>query len=385
MVSFKSVLCNLHYDEHLFDILLKEITFDVGIAVVTVMLITTLMVTLIMLVVWKTSIWLIALFFAVYVVVEGVYLSSVLYKFKQGGYLPLAFALVLMIIMGIWHYVHRQIYVYELNNKVSSEYIRDLVLDPKVNRVPGMGLIYSELVQGIPPIFPHFLANIPSLHSVVVFISIKSFPVGKVALDERFLFRYVEPKEYRMFRCVVRYGYNDIIEEAAEFEAQLIDHLNEFIRLEQYFLEAGNPEAVSEPLTNPQHSTLLVNNEGRAKGSTVHIEESLQQAAASTLSFSSGSTKSFNAVNSVNSSNRISGPPLQGAEAEMQYVQRAKENGVVYLLGGTEVTAKQNSSFIKRMVVNYLYDFIRKNFRGNEKMLEIPNSRLVKVGMTYEI
>ncbi|KAJ0046294.1 hypothetical protein Pint_05573 [Pistacia integerrima] len=354
-----------------------------GIAVVAVMVITTFMVTLIMLVIWKTSIWLIALFFVLFFAVETIYLSSVLYKFTQGGYLPLAFSLVLMIIMGTWHYVHKQKYVYELNNKVSSGYIRDLVSNPNVNRVPGMGFLYSELVQGVPPIFPHFLANIPSLHSVLVFVSIKSFPVNKVALEERFLFRYVEPKEYRMFRCVVRYGYNDKIEEPAKFEAQLVDHLKEFIRQEQCILEARNPEAVSQPLTDPQRSTLLVNNEGRVKGSTVHIEDSLQQAAVSRVS--SGSIRSFNAANSVNSSNRISGPPLPEAEEEMQYVQKAMEKGVVYLLGETEVTTNDKSSFIKRMVVNYGYDFLRKNFRESEKILEIPKSRLLKVGMTYEI
>ncbi|KAM7480854.1 hypothetical protein LguiB_005437 [Lonicera macranthoides] len=84
-----------------------------GIAVVAVMVITTCMVNLIMLVIWKTSIWWIlwiASFFMVFGATEAVYLSSVLYKFKQGGFLPLAFSLVLMTVMGIWHYVHKQRY-----------------------------------------------------------------------------------------------------------------------------------------------------------------------------------------------------------------------------------------------------------------------------------
>ncbi|KAH7548486.1 hypothetical protein JRO89_XS14G0141900 [Xanthoceras sorbifolium] len=354
-----------------------------GIAVVAVMVITTCMVALIMLVVWKTNVWWIALFFVVFLSIEVTYLSAVLYKFAQGGYFPLALSFVLMIVMGIWHYAQKQRYIYELNNKVSGEYIRDLVANPNVNRIPGMGLLYSELVQGVPPIFPHFIANIPSIHSVLVFVSIKSIPISKVALEERFLFRRVEPREYRMFRCVVRYGYKDKIEEPKEFERQLVEHLKEFIRHEHFMLEgAENAEAMSsEPIP---HSTLLANDVRVVKGSTVHIEESLQQqqqqeAAASRVS--SGSIR-------LNSSNKILAGAVQvqqGAEEEMQFVEKAREKGVVYLLGEAEVVAEENSSLLKKMIVNYGYSFLRKNFRQGEKVLEIPQTRLLRVGMTYEI
>lgn len=176
-----------------------------GIAVVSVMIMTTAMVSLIMVVIWKTSIWLIVCFILVFGSIELLYFSSVLYKFTQGGFLPLILALFLMAVMIVWHYVHRERYIFELKNKVSSGYITELANNPDVNRIPGIGLLYSELVQGIPPIFPHFISSIPSVHSVIVFVSIKSIPISKVAPDERFLFRHVEPREYHMFRCVVRY------------------------------------------------------------------------------------------------------------------------------------------------------------------------------------
>jgi KUP system potassium uptake protein len=119
------------------------------------------MVTLIMLVIWKARMLSVTLFFFVFGAIEVVYLSAVLYKFKQGGYLPLALSFVLMVAMGTWHYVHRERYLYELKNKVSSEYIMQLAANANMNQLPGIGLLYSELVQGIPPIFPHFISNIP--------------------------------------------------------------------------------------------------------------------------------------------------------------------------------------------------------------------------------
>jgi len=69
----------------------------------------------------------------------------------------------------------------------------------------------------------------------------------------------------------------------------------------------------------------------------------------------------------------------------MQFVQKAMDEGVVYLLGEVEVIAQPNSSFFKRIVVNYAYSFLRKNFRQGEHVMAIPRSKLLRVGMTYEI
>ncbi|KAK7843266.1 potassium transporter 5 [Quercus suber] len=138
--------------------------------------------------------------------VEVLYLSSDFYKFAQGGYLPMAFAAVLMTIMYIWNDVHRRKYFYELDHKVSLGKLKDIATDTYLCRMPGLALFYSELVQGIPPIFKHYVVNVPTLHLVLVFVTIKSLPISKVPIEERFLFRRVEPKDENVFRCVVRYG-----------------------------------------------------------------------------------------------------------------------------------------------------------------------------------
>ncbi|WCJ26700.1 Potassium transporter family protein [Euphorbia peplus] len=359
----------------------EKIGHAYGIAVVAVMVITTLMVALIMLVVWKTRAWWIVLFFVVFLLVECVYLSAVLYKFKDGGYLPLGFSVVLMIVMGVWHYVHERRYLYELENKVSGEYIKELAANQAIKRMPGVGLLYSELVQGIPPIFPHFMANIPSVHSVLVFVSIKYLPVSKVASEERFLFRQVEPKEYKMFRCVVRYGYKDTIEETKVFEHHLAEGLKEFIRQEN--LICG---LVEEP-ENPQHSTLLERDGKPTRGSTVHVEESLEQRHPSHISSASIQLNNSNRGSSgsirSHSTNRTTAHA--NAEEEIQTVQKAMDKGVVYLLGEAEVVAEPKSSLFKKFVVNYVYDFMRKNMSQGEKAFSIPKTRLLRVGMTYEI
>ncbi|CAN0916867.1 Potassium transporter 5, partial [Linum grandiflorum] len=378
----------------------EQIGHAYGIAVVAVMVITTCMISLIMLVIWKTRIYLILLFFTSFMAVEIVYLSAVLYKFKQGGYLPLAFSLFLMIVMGTWHYVHKQRYMYELRNKVSPEYIPQLMArngHQTVSRVPGMAFLYSELVQGIPPIFPHFVANVPSVHSVLVFVSLKNLPISKVLPEERFLFRQVEPREYRMFRCVVRYGYKDAIEEPQVFERQLVENLKEFIRHE-YFINEGtipttaaitsdntassaHADEAAAPLPNGGSSRHVSSRKSSSNSiRPINNNDETTDSVANNIGISNGGSS----VNKSSNGNKAAAVAA-GAEEEMQFVQKAMEKGVVYLLGEAEIVAEPKSSLLKKMVVNYVYSFLRKNFRGGEKGLAVPHSRLLRVGMTYEI
>ncbi|KAL5827275.1 hypothetical protein ACOSQ3_019110 [Xanthoceras sorbifolium] len=112
------------------------------------------------------------------------YLSSVLYKFNQGGYLPLAFSVVLITVMFVWNNVYRRKYYYELENKVSPERLKEMAADSRVCRIPGLAMFYSELVHGIPPIFKHYVANVPAMHSVLVFVSMKTLPINKVPSEE---------------------------------------------------------------------------------------------------------------------------------------------------------------------------------------------------------
>ncbi|KAK1437248.1 hypothetical protein QVD17_03037 [Tagetes erecta] len=200
-----------------------------GIAVIFAETLTSGFMVLIMLVIWKTNVLLVILFVLVISSTEYIYLSSVLYKFGEGGYLPFSFAVVLMFIMCTWNYVFRGKYNYELDHKVSREAIKDIVTDTNISRMGGLAIFYSELAHGIPPIFKHYVDNIPALHSVIVFVSIKSLPVSRVAPEERFLFRRVKPNELYVFRCVVRYGYTDVRNENDSFEKILVENLKNFI------------------------------------------------------------------------------------------------------------------------------------------------------------
>ncbi|KAI9118896.1 hypothetical protein K1719_009571 [Acacia pycnantha] len=310
-----------------------------GIAVVFVMVLTSAFLVLIMIMIWKTHILLVISFVLIVGSVELLYLSSVLYKFDQGGYLPLAFAAILMIVMYVWNEVYRRKYLYELNHKMSMQKLKEIATDSDICRIPGLAMFYSELVHGIPPIFQHYVANVPAIHSVLVFVTIKSLPISRVAMEDRFLFCRVEPKERNVFRCVARYGYNDVRNEEEPFERVLVEKLKEFMAREFWMSRKMIPSDETE-----------------------------------------------GCVEEVGETEQMGGEEMQeGIEAEIETIERATREGVVHLIGENEVIARKGAGIWDKVLIDYAYNFLKRNVRQSGKVFDIPHKRMVKVGMTYEL
>ncbi|KAJ0054568.1 hypothetical protein Pint_01024 [Pistacia integerrima] len=319
-----------------------------GIAVVFVMALTSSLLVLVMIMIWKSNILLVISYVLIICSVELIYLSSVLYKFDQGGFLPLAFSALLMIIMYVWNNVYRRKYYYELEHKISPERVKEIAADTNFCRIPGLAMFHSELVHGIPPIFKHYVANVPALHSVLVFVSIKSLPISKVAPEERFLFRRIEVNELNVFRCVARYGYRDVRNEEEPFERILVEKLKEFIR-EDYWL--------SQTITN--HAEV-------SEGNVEFIDAPIRR--------ENESEKDVRLVQEEEQKEAV-------LEREIELVDRALCAGAVHLIGESEVIAGKGAGIGKRVLIDYAYNFLRQS----DKVFDIPHERMLKVGMTYEL
>ena len=79
--------------------------------------------------------------------------------------MALAFAMVLVFVMFVWNNVYQKKCYFELEHKV------------------------------------------PALHSVLVFVSVRSLPISKVPVEEWFLFRRVRPNYVNVFRCTETWIY----------------------------------------------------------------------------------------------------------------------------------------------------------------------------------
>lgn len=324
-----------------------------GIAVALAEVITSSFMVLVILVIWKKHLIIAIIYICCISSVELLYLSAVLYKFPRGGYFPIALASIFLILMIIWNYVYRAKYNYEMSNKISPNTLKDLSNDNQFSRIPGLAIFYSELVSGIPPIFGHYVENIPALHSVLIFTSVKTLPISTVPPEERFLFRRVHPKDLYVFRCVVRYGYTESRNEEEPFEKLLIERLKEFIKDDFWY------NAQLEPLRSEEieHEMDYIN------GDNHHHDDRRVDHDEGVMS-------------------RVNEEELG---KDLEVIDKASRYGVVHMMGESEVTASKGSNIGKKIVIDYAFNFMRKNLRQSDKVFNIPRKRLVKVGMTYEL
>lgn len=211
---------------------------------IAVMLITTFLVSLVMLVVWNLHILLILPFFIVFSLIEGIYLSSVLTKVPQGGWVPFVISALFMTIMFSWNYGTEKKYKYVMERKLSPQDLTELVANVSC-RVPGVCFLCSDLLHGLPPILRHYVNTVGSLHEIVIILTIRILPVKTVLLEERFLVGKLGPKG--IYRCLAQYGYLDVPSlEGYEFLGQVIENIKEYIKMKEVLVDRGRDSSVGQ-------------------------------------------------------------------------------------------------------------------------------------------
>lgn len=179
------------------------------------------------------------------------------------------------------------------------------------------------------------------------------------------------------FTSCNRYGYKDVRKENHQtFEQLLIESLEKFIRREaqERSLESdGDDDIDSEDDLSCSRVLIAPNGSVYSLGAPLLAEY-----------------KEKNEPISQPSTSKEVKPELpadseQSLERELSFIRKAKESGVVYLLGHGDIRARKDSWFIKKLVINYFYAFLRKNCRRGIANLSVPHSNLMQVGMTYMV
>ncbi|KAF3961181.1 hypothetical protein ACB098_07G044700 [Castanea mollissima] len=345
-----------------------------GTAVVIVMLVTTLLMILIMLLVWRCHWILVLIFTSLSLLVECTYLFAVLFKVDQGGWVPLVIAAAFLLVMYVWHYGTVKRYEFEMHSKVSMAWVLGLGPSLGLVRVPGIGLVYTELASGVPHIFSHFITNLPAIHSVVIFVCVKYLPVYTVPEEERFLVKRIGPKNFHMFRCVARYGYKDLHKKDDDFEKKLFDSLFLFVRLESMMEGCSDSDEYSlyGQLTQQSRDGLL-NNNGNSSSSNMDPTVSSVDSIVPVKS-------PLHVNNTVSSSGQGS---AQTEIDELEFLNSCRDAGVVHILGNTVVRARRDSKFYRKIAIDYIYAFLRKICRENSVIFNVPHESLLNVGQVF--
>ncbi|BBH04629.1 potassium transporter 1 [Prunus dulcis] len=273
-------------------------------------------------------------------IIELIYIAASISKIPEGGWIPVVLSLIFMGVTYIWNYGTMMKHQFDVENKVSIN--RIVCLGPSLGmvRVPGIGLVYTNLVTGIPPVFGHFVTNLPAFHEVLIFVSVKSVQVPHISGKERLLISRVGPKECGMFRCIVRYGYKDLQQETCNFENILVSSILQFVETEE--------ECPLEPVTGCSRE--FADAEARYAPDHTYVDSNDEENMETSLS-----------------------------KDESLRILEAKESGVTYILGHSHAKAKKSSSFFKKVAIDIVYAFLRKNCREPDVVLNVPHTSLLEV------
>ncbi|CAN6274576.1 unnamed protein product [Urochloa humidicola] len=353
----------------------KHLANAQGLAVITVMLVTTCLMSLVIVLCWNKSIFLALVFLLFFGTIEVLYFSASLVKFHEGAWVPVTLSFIFMVVMCVWHYGTIKKYEFDVQNKVSVNWLLNLGPSLGIVRVRGIGLIHTELMSGIPAIFSHFVTNLPAFHQVLVFLCVKSVPVPHVQPEERFLVGRIGPKEYRLYRVIVRYGYRDVQKDDLEFEKELVSNIAEFIRSSGEYDKNGfleDTDKPSEKLSPISTGIPLWEEDGDLNSSvSPHKEIDPQNIA----------PKRKKARFMIPKSTQVDSE----VRHELQELMDAREAGMSFILGHSYMKAKSGSSFIKRIMINFFFEFLRKNSRGPAYAANIPHASTLEVGMVYQV
>ncbi|CAL5189684.1 unnamed protein product [Lathyrus oleraceus] len=298
-----------------------------GLAIMTVMFVTTCLMTLVIIIVWKKGIIKALSCLLLFGSIELLYISASACKIPEGGWIPILLSIIFMGVMFTWNYGTRKKHQFDVENKVSLSKMLSLGPCLGMVRVPGIGFIFSNLASGIPAIFGHFITNLPAFHQVLVFVCAKSVQVPHVSENERLVISRIGPKEFHMFRCIVRYGYKDMQQENYNFENKLVSAIIQFVETEDNAEEQTNELTIDD--------------------GNINMEESYK--------------------------------------AESMQILKAKESGVTYIIGHSYAEAKKSSSILKKFGIDIVYAFLSKNCRDPDIMLDVAHTSLLEVGMAYHV
>ncbi|VAH90759.1 unnamed protein product [Triticum turgidum subsp. durum] len=356
-----------------------------GLAVITVMLVTTFLTSLVIMVCWHKPPLLALGFLLFFGSVEALYFSASLIKFLEGAWLPILLALILMAVMLVWHITTIKKYEFDLQNKVTLEWL--LALGDKLGmvRVPGIGLVYTDLTSGVPANFSRFVTNLPAFHKVLVFVCVKSVPVPYVFPAERYLVGRVGPPGHRSYRCIVRYGYRDVHQDVDSFETELIESLAMFIKLNASY--RCSEVSQSEQLEEWEPGLTVIGSNTLRDHASYDLQDSVQHSAASVeVADSPGGTglesNSSKQVRFFIDSLVVSPEADKQVAEELEALAAAREAGTAFILGHSHVQCKPGSSVVKKLTV-VGYNFLRRNCRGPDVVLRVPPASLLEVGMVY--
>ncbi len=189
-----------------------RLTTAYGVAVTGTMVVTTLAFYRVARHRWRWSRWKALPLCAMFFIFDTAFFVSNLHKFVEGGWLPLAIALVVLAVMLTWKSGRNEIFQRVYGNNVTEAELTSIARSKHVTRVGGSAVFMVGSPTGTPIALLHHVKSNRCLHQTVVLLSIMTEEVPVVPTAEKL---FLHPVGEGIWRAVGHYGYMESPDVAA--------------------------------------------------------------------------------------------------------------------------------------------------------------------------
>jgi KUP system potassium uptake protein len=175
-----------------------------GIAVTGTMAITSILFYIVARHTWGWSRWKAGALLALFMSFDLPFLVANLFKFFDGGYVPMLIGATLIAGMLIWSYGRTSLLEKYASRFSSFDNARKIIDRWVAMRVPGTAVFISPSAENVPPVLVHHVERSRSLHKTVILLTVEHPPVPEVGANERWSLRSLGDGFYRL---VVTFGY----------------------------------------------------------------------------------------------------------------------------------------------------------------------------------
>jgi len=175
-----------------------------GIAVTGTMVVTTYAFFLVMRHYWKWPLWRAVALTSLFIVVDATFFIATLHKFLDGGWLPIAIAIVVVAIMHTWKSGKAEIFRRVYANEITEAELCGIASSRHIHRVRGTGVFMAGNPRGTPLVLLHHVKANKVLHETIVLLSVTAREVPQIPDTERLEVRALGEG---VWRAVAHYGY----------------------------------------------------------------------------------------------------------------------------------------------------------------------------------
>jgi KUP system potassium uptake protein len=197
-----------------------------GIAVTGTMAITSILFYIVARHTWGWSWWKAGGLLLLFMSFDVPFLLANLFKFFDGGYVPMLIGAALIAGMLIWSHGRTSLLEKYANRFSTLENARPLINRWLVTRVPGTAVFIAPSADHVPPILVHHVQRTRSLHETVILLTVERPPVPVVEADGRWR---LDPLGDGFYRLVVAFGYMEdpllcpVLQQAAKVSSIALD------------------------------------------------------------------------------------------------------------------------------------------------------------------